>query len=132
MVHTVPQATYPGLVGSEPLPSCPLFGLAPSGVYHPRVLPHVLVGSYSTVSPLLLAANHRHTTEAVYFLWHFPSPLGAWALPSTLLYGVRTFLDVRAAIGARAAITLRTLPRPSDFSSHGRLPYIACPHAGHP
>ena len=36
--------------------------------------------------------------QAVYFLLHFPSRHQAWALPSTLPYGVRTFLS-----GARQA-----------------------------
>jgi hypothetical protein len=31
--------------------------------------------------------------EAVCFLWHCPAGHPGWALPTTLLCGVRTFLD---------------------------------------
>jgi hypothetical protein len=42
--------------------------------------------------PYRRAAND---TTAVYFLWHFPSAFAAWALPSILLCGARTFLQRR-------------------------------------
>lgn len=42
---------------------------------------------------------HRRFTltpcGAVCFLWHFPAGHPGWALPTTLLCGVRTFLDLR-------------------------------------
>jgi hypothetical protein len=48
-----------------------LHGLAPSGVYRAVAVTSDAVGSYSTVSPLLL----RLRVGAVYFLWHFPQGL---------------------------------------------------------
>jgi len=39
------------------------------------------------------SAKHRGRRRAVYFLCHYPSGFPAWALPSTPLYGVRTFLS---------------------------------------
>ena len=36
----------------------------------------------------------RAAEQAVCFLWHLPAGFPDWALPSTLLFGVRTFLPV--------------------------------------
>lgn len=33
--------------------------------------------------------------QAVCFLWHLPAGFPDWALPSTLLFGVRTFLPAK-------------------------------------
>ena len=96
------------------------------GTYRKRAIsftPHIwscsgwgLPSTYVTVRDggLLL---HRFTLTAnpglwpefgaVYFLWHFPSPHGAWALPSTLLCGVRTFLNGKSH-SSPAAITPRS------------------------
>ena len=38
-------------------------------------------------------ATPRATEHAVCFLWHLPAGFPDWALPSTLLCGVRTFLS---------------------------------------
>ena len=67
-----------------------LFGLAPGGVYHRRscyqprgaLLPHHFT---------LTAATE--VAEAVYFLLHFPWARTPQALPGTLPYGARTFLE---------------------------------------
>ena len=76
-----------GLVGGPP---APLLDLAPRGVYQPPRSPGMLVVSYTTVSPLPVPPKGP---SAVWFLWHFPSGRPAWALPSSLSCGVRTFLD---------------------------------------
>jgi hypothetical protein len=69
----------------------PLFGLAPSGVYHATPVSGGPVRSYRTFSPLPVPPKGP---SAVRFLRHFPSPAetDSRALPGTLLYGARTFL----------------------------------------
>ncbi len=77
-------------------PSCLV--LLPAGFTEPSWSPSLLVRSYRTVSPLPrepLSEDNR-TREAVYFLWHFPGPRGRWALPTTVPFGARTFLDGQA------------------------------------
>ena len=69
--------------------SPPLFGLAPDGVCRATSVAGGAVGSYPTFSPL--PAPHKGPL-AVCFLWHFPSGFPAWALPSILPCGARTFL----------------------------------------
>jgi len=57
------------------------------------------VSSYLTISPLpRFAVAHRGGV----FLWHYLSGFPAWALPSTLPGGARTFLSPNR-IGAAAA-----------------------------
>ena len=68
-------------------PMALLFGLAPGGVYPAGRLPGPLVRSYRTVSPLPLRCRKGGLS-----LWHYPSRRRAWALPSTLPCGARTFL----------------------------------------
>jgi len=57
----------------------------------------MLVVSYTAVSPLPpYRWDGRHLigwSEAVCSLWHFPAGHPGWVLPTTLLCGVRTFLD---------------------------------------
>ncbi len=70
----------------------PLFGLAPGGVYRATscchacgaLLPH----------PFTLTCAALRWPSAVYSLLHFPSTRAAQALPGTVPYGARTFLDV--------------------------------------
>ena len=62
----------------------------------PPPSPGSAVGSYPTVSPLLVA-KLEFRPVAVCFLWHFPSGHPAWALPSTLPCGARTFLTLMGA-----------------------------------
>ena len=95
-----------------------LFGLAPGGVCR---APGVATGAVRSCHPSAAGwrprdpdcSGHRFALthlrpdkselrRAVCFLWHFPSPIrppagglrrtGAWALPSTLPCGARTFL----------------------------------------
>src|SRR2546428_2684570 len=65
-----------------------LLGLAPTGGCRAAPVTRRAVGSYPTFSPLPFALEKR----AVCFLWPFPSPCGAQALPGSLPYGARTFL----------------------------------------
>ncbi len=59
----------------------------------------MLVVSYTTVSPLLAIASERFI-----FCGTVPADCSGWALPTTLLYGVRTFLGVPALPGSNAVI----------------------------
>ena len=98
-----PRAAYPGLGRSGP-PLVPYVALLRVGfTMRPRhqepgaLLPH----------PFTLACAASRRPSAVCSLWHFPSPLGARALPGTLPCGARTFLRTRPK-PARAILT-RTL-----------------------
>ncbi len=66
---------------SSPIWSCSGWGLPSRPVTRP------LVRSYRTVSPLPLRCRKGGLS-----LWHYPSRRRAWALPSTLPFGARTFL----------------------------------------
>ena len=87
----------------EPRPgqprTLPYLVLLRVGFAEPPASPPALVRSYRTVSPLPAApccsargGSRRGTRPAVCSLLHFPSRYRAWALPSTLPCGVRTFL----------------------------------------
>ncbi len=65
------------------------------GFAEPHRSPGALVVSYTTVSPLPIRRS------AVCFLWHFPAGHPGWVLPTTLLDGVRTFLDACAMQATR-------------------------------
>ena len=80
------RATYPEASDGPPS-NASLFGLAPCGVCRASDVTTRAVRSYRTISPLPPPKE-----EAVYFLWHFPSRHRDWGLPSTLPWGVRTFL----------------------------------------
>jgi hypothetical protein len=75
-----------------------LFDLAPTGVYHAAPVAGSAVGSYPTRSPLPVPGDVPGPS-AVCFLWHFPSRARllarAQALPGSLPFGARTFLDAR-------------------------------------
>ena len=90
-----------------------LFGLAPGGVYPAKPVTGLAVRSYRTISPL-------PATQAVSFLWHFPSAHAARVLPGTLPCGARTFLcteaqrlpgELRARIVGRARLPCKQKPR---------------------
>lgn len=66
-----------------------LFGLAPSGVCHAVPVTRHPVRSYRTFSPLPTRAS------AVRSLWHCPAGHPDLRFASTLLFGARTFLDLR-------------------------------------
>src|SRR5262249_10104753 len=70
------------------------------GFAEPPGLPRMLVRSYRTVSPLPVRAR---SPSAVCFLWHFPAGHPDWALPSTVPYGVRTFLGPIVSVRGRPA-----------------------------
>ncbi len=92
----------PGNSGEQPssvsagAPECTLLILLQVGFTEPSQSPGMLVVSYTTVSPLprrTCEAALVRSARAVCFLWHCPAGLPGWALPTTLLCGVRTFLD---------------------------------------
>jgi hypothetical protein len=86
-----PGAIYPETRASSPQSSPQtrvrvLLILLPVGFTEPPQSPGVLVVSYTAVSPL------PPLRGAVCFLWHCPAGHPGWALPTTVLCGVRTFL----------------------------------------
>jgi len=64
----------------------PLFGFAPGDAYPATCVTTSAVGSYPTISPSASAIGGIFSVALV-------SDCSAWALPSTLPYGVRTFLS---------------------------------------
>ena len=70
-----------------------LLGLAPGGVC--RATP-VTWGAGGLLHRRFTLTRVPHGTRAVCFLWHFPAGHPGWALPTTLLCGVRTFLCLRS------------------------------------
>jgi hypothetical protein len=84
-------ATDPGVIAERDT-LLPLYAvLLQVGFTEPAPSPGPLVRSYRTVSPLPAAAVSGRPL-AVCFLLHFPWARAPWGLPSTLPYGVRTFL----------------------------------------
>jgi hypothetical protein len=82
----------------------PLFGLAPGDAYRAVCVTTAAVGSYPTFSPL----PDRRSPSAFGGLFSVApvSDRSAWALPSTLPFGVRTFLpqpQLRAVIRPTAS-----------------------------
>jgi hypothetical protein len=73
-----PSSSLPAVSLSKRTVSHRLFGLAPAGVCRAIRVATNAVGSYPTVSPL------PARTQAVYSLWHYPSPEGAQALPGSV------------------------------------------------
>jgi hypothetical protein len=68
----------------------------------------MLVVSYTTVSPLLVIANKRFI-----FCGTDPADRSGWALPTTLLFGVRTFLGAtQNELGNNAMIRATHLLKP--------------------
>lgn len=104
-------SNLPGITAGRRMDS--LFGLAPGGVYPAKPVTGLAVRSYRTISPL-------PATQAVSFLWHFPSAHAARVLPGTLPCGARTFLcteaqrlpgELRARIVGRARLPCKQKPR---------------------
>jgi len=105
-----PRAAYPSLKRRGPRHRL-LFGLAPGGVYQADPVARAAGG----LLPHLFTLTQRgHDPEGRFpFLWHFPSGHPAWALPSSLPCGVRTFL------GHGTAAPATTRPTPSrQLSTH--------------
>jgi len=98
-----PHAAYPQLRRPGPGLAAYLALLRP-GVAVPRLLP----GARWALTPPF----HPYPLEkrAVCFLWPFPSPCGAQALPGSLPYGARTFLGAPVQPAHRDH---RTLPPPA-------------------
>src|SRR5659263_636574 len=87
--RTLPHASsgLPGSSGEQPSnASC--LALLPVGFASPHRSPGALVVSCTTVSPL----PRPRRGVAVCFLWHCPAGHPGWVLPTTVLYGARTFL----------------------------------------
>jgi len=108
----------------------PLFGLAPGGVYRASRVTTRAVRSYRTVSPLPDPAIARSDggPSAVCSLWHFPWPCGRWALPTTVPFGVRTFLP--ALPGRAAASPARRTPLciiPQQTGRKGQSGFFSAP-----
>jgi hypothetical protein len=74
---------------SSPIWPCSGWGLPCHACHQARgaLLPHPFT--------LACALGFRHRPSAVCFLLHFPSPYDARALPGTLPFGARTFLDAK-------------------------------------
>ena len=106
----------PGRRGEAPHVAS-LFGIAPGGACRAGPVARPAVGSYPTVSPLLVAVRTR-TAERSVLCGAFPRVSPAGRYPAPLLHGVRTFLEVET-------------PRPS---SHPRAHLLAAeaPCAQHP
>jgi hypothetical protein len=92
----------------------PCLALLRVGFAEPPQSPVMLVSSYLTVSPLPVP---EIGPSAVCSLLHFPSGHPAWELPSTLPFGVRTFLDPKTAVARRAH---HTILRAGSLSSTGQ------------
>ncbi len=107
-----PQAAYPGLwrltsAGRAPL--VPYLALLRVGFTVPRLLPAARCALTAPFHPYLYRLDSR--PSAVCFLWHFPSPSGARALPGTLPCGARTFLDTGTWPTPRSSLASPTLLR---------------------
>ncbi len=90
------SSCQPGPAGAKMALSCDarsLFGIAPGGACRAGPVASPAVGSYPTVSPLP-AANRRRS----HLCGAFPGVAPAGRYPAPYLHGVRTFLDVAAAV----------------------------------
>src|SRR5438445_1341510 len=86
-----PPATYPGRL--ERVTPCPLLVLLQVGFAKPLRSPGALVRSYRTVSPLLDPATDFAARSGGLLSVALSAGRPAWALPSTLPCGARTFLN---------------------------------------
>src|SRR5581483_7435247 len=98
-------AAYPGSTDGPPSPCLALLRV---GFTEPPGSPRALVRSYRTVAPLPVRRpapvdRPRPWPSAVSFLWHCPAGRPDWVLPSTLPYGVRTFLGPVVPVRGRPA-----------------------------
>src|SRR5947209_5396749 len=84
-----PPATYPGRL--KRVTPCPLLVLLQVGFAEPLRSPGALVRSYRTVSPLPARGPSRRAGGLLSVALSAGRP--AWALPSTLPCGARTFLS---------------------------------------
>ena len=97
------HATNPGGEPKTVLHTCacvpPLFGLAPGGVCHAKLVAKFAVRSYRTVSP-----SPRVNSRQFIFCGTFPGVTPAGRYPAPYSRGARTFLPCTLSSLARAAI----------------------------
>ena len=97
------HATNPGGEPKTVLHSCecvpPLFGLAPGGVCHAKLVAKFAVRSYRTVSP-----SPRASSRQFIFCGTFPGVTPAGRYPAPYSRGARTFLPCTLSGDARVAI----------------------------
>src|SRR5882724_10651189 len=117
-----PPATYPGR--SKRVTPCPLLVLLQVGFAEPLRSPGALVRSYRTLSPLPACGLSRRAGGLLSVALSAGRP--AWALPSTLPCGARTFLS---PVRDGAAVA-RPTARP--FYSRGSLPPGGAPRGERP
>ena len=79
-----------------------LLGLAPGGVYQAAPVTWDAGG-------LLHLRFTLTRCRAVCFLWHYPAGHPGWALPTTLLYGARTFLSPTSGPRSPGRLVRRTI-----------------------
>src|SRR6185437_799428 len=89
-----------------------LLALLPVGFTEPPQSPGVLVVSYTAVSPL------PPLPAAVCFLWHCPAGHPGWVLPTTVLFGVRTFLNGACTPPRSPGRLVRRDHKPSASARH--------------
>ncbi len=108
---------------------CPLFDLAPGGVYLAK--PVTRPAGEPLPHRFTLTARTK-VREAVCFLLHFPWPRGRWELPTTLSHGARTFLPPGFLLADMSTDEIPTDGRPVHStpplaSSAYCLVYTDCP-----
>ena len=95
----------------------PYLALLPVGLAVPHGVAACAVGSYPTVSPF------PDRSQVVCSLWRFPWGCPRRALPGTVLFGVRTFLDPGSSPGPQPSSHPRTASvrswRPSRQRGNG-------------
>jgi len=104
-----PQAAYPGLRWRGPR-LVPYLALLRVGFAMRPLLPAARCALTAPFHPCLCDPRERAPPSAVFSLLHFPSPCGARALPGTLPFGARTFLQ-RTLNGLRRRSLLARSPR---------------------
>ena len=70
-----------------------LLGLAPGGVCLAAASPRRRCALTAPFHPCLCTHSREVSAIGGVFLWHFPAAFAGWALPTTLPFGVRTFLE---------------------------------------
>src|SRR4051794_25447521 len=82
-----------GLPGTRRAASTSLLGLAPGGVCPADVSPRRWCALTAPFHPCRRRGNVRPRRLGGLFLWHFPAGFPGSDFPTTLPYGVRTFLE---------------------------------------
>ena len=92
------------------------FDLAPGGVY--RAVPVTWVAGGLLHRRFTLAPSK--VSGAVCFLWHCPAGHPGWVLPTTMLFGVRTFLNGACTPPRSPGRLVRRDHKPSAPARHSR------------